>query len=269
MLTRRRGKIIILFFLMIIGCIVILLFNNNNKAIPIFQVESRVSKIKNVKIEDENDFYPMGWVRVQGTNIDMPVIRTDNKEAQFPVQLKSFAWSRNKDDKFHNRILILGHNIFNLSSKPKIKDSRFDRFETLLSFVYYDFAKENQYIQLSLDGEEYVYKIFAISFIRRVDTFVFLDNDDYSKKEMKKYISDLKKYSIYKYDIDVNEDDDVISLETCTRFFGADVNYDFFVSGRLLRDDEKMNYSRVRKSDKYKKVENVWESEGKDEESYV
>lgn len=268
MTIKKRGKIILLFFLAIVGCVGLLLFYTSEKK-PTFQLKPRVSKIKTTKIEEGNDFYPMGWIRVQGTNIDMPIIRTDNRKAEFPVELESFSWSRNRDDKFHNRILILGHNIFNLSSRPELKSSEFSRFESLMSFVYYDFAKENQYIQLSLDGKEYVYKIFAVSFIREVDTFVFPESDDYSGEEMKKYISDLKKYSIYDYKIDVDKNDNVISLQTCTRFFGAKANYDFFVSGRLLRNDEKMSYSKVKKSDKYKKIEDVWESEGKNEGSYM
>ena len=38
----------------------------------------------------------------------------------------------------------------------------FNNFENLPSFLYYDFAKDNKYIQYSDEKNNYLYKIYAI-----------------------------------------------------------------------------------------------------------
>lgn len=231
----------------------------------VYKIEPRITNVADVKIEKESDYSAIGWLRVQGTNIDFPIIRTDNSKSEFPAELESFAWSLNHDDKFHNRIFIMGHNIFNLSANPKKRDERFHRFEELMAFVYDDFARENQYIQLTIDGEDYIYKIFSVSFLNANEIYGFSFDDDYSKDAMEYYLDLMEKYDIYDYDVDVSTDDSIISLSTCTRMFGVDANKDLFVNGRLLRKNEKMTLSKVKKSDKYQEMEDKWEGDLKDE----
>lgn len=261
----KKKYILILVIILVLSLVSLHIYSNKN--IHTFEIESRTSYVGKTKISDESDFEVMGWIKVQGTNIDYPLIRTDNSESPFPVELESFAWSTNYDNLFHNHIFIIGHNIFNLSSKPKLSDERFTRFEELMNFVYYDFAKENQYIQLTIDGKDYIYKIFSVGFLKESEVYGFPFHDDYTKKEMKDYIRVMNKFNIYQYDVDVNENDKVISLNTCTRFFGPDSKKEFYVNGRLLRDGENTSNYKVKKSKNYKIIEDMWEGEEKDEES--
>ena len=43
----------------------------------------------------------------------------------------------------------------------------------LVSKIYgealYDFAKENQFIQLTMDGKNYLYQVFAVTFLYNLD----------------------------------------------------------------------------------------------------
>ena len=55
--------------------------------------------------------------------------------------------------------------------------------------------------------------------------------------------------------LDVNKDDDIISVITCTRFFGIDDRKDFRIVGRLVRDDEKINDYSVKRNRNYVQVE--------------
>lgn len=223
-----------------------------------YKIESRVS---NVALANDNQkdsrYRTSGWLKVQGTNLDLPVLTGINDNTNFPVEMKKYVWSINGDGKFHNKIDIMGHNIFNLSSSPKLYSDDFYRFEELMGFVYYDFAKENKYIQLTIDGKDYLYKIFSVNFLDAVDVDSF-PSGDYEKSDLKYQIDLFKKLSLYDYDIEVNENDNLISLITCTRFFGNDRYIDFLVNGRLVREGESVNnYSVVKNKKNYAKVENI------------
>ncbi len=234
-----------------------------------YQIESRLSNVLATKIDVDNGFHTIGWIRVQGTNIDYPIIRSDDVHANFPVQLESFSWSLNHDDQYHNHIILMGHNIFNLSATPKSHDERFHRFEELMNFVYYDFVKDNQFIQLTIDGKEYLYRVFAVGFLNESDLYSLLSPDDYSKKDLNQYYQLMDDINIYNYDVDVNENDDIITLSTCTRLFGDGYKTGFYVSGRLLRKEESTYLSSVRKSKKYQEVEKIWKGDVTDNEDYA
>ena len=221
-----------------------------------YKVEPRVSNIKTKgKL---NDVYETGgWLRIQGTKIDIPILYSEDFSEAFPMDLEDFAWTENSDTKFHNMIRIVGHNLYNLSASPKLESEYFHRFEQLMNFVYYDFAKENKYIQYTIDGKDYVYKIFSAGFIKADARYQFSLFDDYDKDTMKNQIKLFKDASLYNYNVDVNENDKLISLSTCTRFLGIDEKYEFYVVGRLVRDGEKINNYKVTKRDNYKKVEKI------------
>lgn len=217
-----------------------------------YKAESREKQIEKNKAKDNDDQYStIGWVRVQGTNIDYPLYGVDKESEDFPVT-KSLLWSLNMDRDYHNVMILYGHNIMNLSANPIRKDKSFIRLEELMQYVYFDFAKNNKYFQVSYGGEEYMYKIFAVDFMNLVDInaqpygeFVKKDRDDYLKLVNKK--------SIYDYDVDVNDDDKIASIVTCTRFFG-DKNYYFLITGRLVREDEKLENYNVKRNKNYSNV---------------
>ena len=123
-----------------------------------YKIKNRVPDIKknNYKI---NNIKPLGWIRVQGTNIDYPVVYYyDLDDPSDPTY--DFAWNFQKEKKMVNHTSLLSHNILNSSSHPLIAKKGQRRFEQLLSFIYYDFVKKNKYIQYTVDGKNYLYKIY-------------------------------------------------------------------------------------------------------------
>lgn len=194
----------------------------------------------------------IGWLRVQGTNIDYPVIDLsklgENEEPTY-----DYVWKNTSDVKLEDKVTIVGHNIRNVSNKPLITNKEHTRFEQLLSFIYHDFVKENEYIQYTVDGKNYLYKIYAVTFSNEES-----ENDHLtftSKKEKKQYIDQVRENSLFDYNIKVNEDDKLISLVTCTRMFGyenADVK--FKVEGRLVREKENKKQYKVSISDNYDNI---------------
>ena len=261
---RLRRVLTLTIIVLIFGIIVSYEIYNNRE---IYKIQSRIKNIEAANKDKDAKYETIGWIRVQGTKLDIPILFSNNMDEEFPVEMENYFWSENTDDKMHNNIMAVGHNIFNLSSKPKKHDEKFRRVEELMAFVYYDFAKENEYIQLTIDGKEYLYKIFAVSFVD-VSTETFLPKQNEMTKE--KFV-DMKKIlennSIYKYDVDINENDKFISLATCTRFFVDDFETTYYVHGRLLRKGEKPIRYEVKKSKKYKELEKVWEEYEDEEDS--
>ncbi len=262
-IDQRKKRLIITFFPLILCCIIIPLFwinKINFKTKEIYQVESRIEKIKELKKKDTEDYKTIGWIKVQGTNIDIPVIAYLNGDLS--TDLENYAWNLNSNEKFYNKINIRGHNILNLSSQPEVGLKYFLRFDDLMSFVYYDFAKKNKYIQYTVDGKDYIYKIFSVGF----ESSYYVDSyhdGKHSKKELKELIKRYKEISLYQYDIDVEEKDKFISLITCTRFNGF--KQDFIVNARLVRENEKLTDYSIKTTKEYKEVKKVLEGEEKNE----
>ena len=249
-----KNKIVYLIGTLIILIILAAIIYLDSKAKPlIFKVENRINDIeKEQKKEDNKTCYnTIGWLKVQGTNIDIKVINHDNGSCIISSE-ENYAWEINKEGKFYNVTNIQGHNILNLSSKPLINQEYFVRFDDLMSYSYIEFAKENKYIQYTIEGKNHIYKIFAV-YIGHNDLTQF-DNSNYNKKTREKIITTAKNNSIYKYDIDVNGNDNLLTLETCTRMFGGYDKSQMYVIAREIREGEYLTNYNVKETSKYKKI---------------
>lgn len=254
---KKKSQHVKRYILLVIGIIVILSLillilsltkNRDNK----FKIEDRTQEIKKEMKKDNDTYETIAWVRVEGTNIDYPVIIDTTQKYKNPVEKEAYGWLNSNTKKYTNNLTVDGHNIFNLGV-PKKSAKNFVRFEELMSFVYYDFAKDNQFIQLTMNGKNYLYQVFSVSFMYDLD-FSFLPSDKVNKKEQQENIEFLKEQSIYKYNIDVNSDDNILNVATCTRLFGKDGRTNFVISAKLV-DDKVLKLNKVKKTKKYKKVD--------------
>lgn len=264
-LIKHKKKIFflvgILSFLCLIGAVIFLLMYDY------YPMESRISELKEyAKKNDNKNYQTTGWIRVQGTDIDYPVLYAPMY--RLDTKIGNFAWNNVNPDHLLNKMTISGHNILNLSNQPLVANPNHGRFEQLLSFIYLPFVEENKYIQFTYDGEEYLYKIFSVSLPVHGETSAFLE-EDFSSEEMEDYIEQSLEDSIFKFNINVNKDDKILSLVTCTRMYdlkSMDL-HDFRVDARLVRKGElKTNYG-VKKTDKYKEVEEIMKGGEEDEEA--
>lgn len=231
-----KQNIIVLFFGLIILAVIIALFAfSKSEEKDFYTLDPRNNKIKETSIGDSKAY---AWLRVQGTDIDTPIV---SLTSSLDEDIKAdYLWTSAYYEEGENRKVIYGHNIKNVSSYPDIVNKEHFRFEQLVSFAYYEFAKENLYIQYSDGNEEALYKIYAVTFNNIGDEY----GQSYKKEELDNYIKDVKYNSIYNYDVDVNKDDELISLITCTRYFGAFEKTQFKVDARRVREKEKIsNYS--------------------------
>lgn len=250
--------ILILIFLSLIAFLSIRLIQ---KMHPVYKIKNRVETVKKEKKNREEKV--VGWIRVQGTNIDYPIIYND--ENLNPSELiYNFVWTNEEEEKLGNRELVIGHNLLNVSKKPLITYPEHQRFEQLMSFIYYDFAKENQYIQYTIGEENYLYKIFAVGFIDSED--VLYNDKNFNKNKLSQYIDQAKNGSFFHYKVDVNSDDDILTLITCTRFYGEEKSVDFRIDARRVRKSENIMHYKVAESSKYDKIKEEMKGDESDEE---
>ncbi len=244
----KRNSLVILGIAVIVllGIMILVFsFNENQKNnTEYYHPESRYEKATSTIIEGT---VTKGWIKVQGTNIDYPVV-VENETIK---GVKEYAWVSSEYYDGETRMAIYGHNIQNVSYKPLITDQKHKRFEQLMSFVYEDFAKENLYVQYSHDGVDELYKIYAVGFYNYEDDRGYSYDYIMQAEELTNYIKNVKTNSIYNYDVDVNNTDELLSLITCTRFFGVNNLTTFKIDARKVRDDEKIEKYSVQKNTNY------------------
>lgn len=246
----------ILLFLVVVGFIVLIIKYFS----PYYTIESRINDIKKYKGYDGTK--AIGWLKVQGTNIDFPIVYYYDTDVTDPTN--DLGWSFIREDEMNRKITLFSHNVLNVSSNPIIADKNHHRFEQLMSFIYPSFVEKNKYIQYTVNGKDHLYKIYGISFQKEntVDT----EKSDYTNQEIAEYIEKTRKKSYFKFDTDVVETDDLLTLVTCTRFFGSTTEYSFVVDARRVRDKEKIKNYGITEKKSYNRIKEIMEGEKKDEE---
>lgn len=253
MKEKRKVLIALIIVIIILVVALFLLFsNNNNKKLSDFVVsnqEEQLAKINNAKKYGDD---VIGWIRVEGTNIDMALIQR-NDTADVTRADYDFAWTNSFPDENSNHLNFISHNIRNVSSNPIIGDDTMIRFEQLMSFIYPDFINENQFIEITDEnGDISIYRIFGVSLVN--DNQLASYYDTYTLEEQKEYIEKVRNESMYDIPVDVSENDMLLTLFTCTRFYGA-IEYTFRVDARKLRENEEMSLIEATTNDNYDIIE--------------
>lgn len=245
--------IIVLISLIIIGVTIY------EKVVPIYSISDRTTTLSKKMAEDET---VLGWLRVQGTNIDYPVVNSNTSKFDQGEYDYDYLWSNNSSGQVSSRMIIWGHNIRNVSSKPLINEKTFNYFENLPSFLYYDFVKENKYIQYTIGGKNHLFKIYAVSMAKKDE---FSNSEYMSGNDKKDYIEKSIKESYFNFDVNVTEEDNLITLATCTRFFGDNMVI-IKVDGVEVDENKKITNYKVKKNKKnYEKVEKIMKGEMENE----
>ena len=243
--TLTIAGVIIIF---IVACL-LLLYQNFGKTSD-FTIIDESAKIKEAESYGDD---VTGWLRVEGTNIDLALVARNN-EMDISNTDYEYAWTNSYPDLNSNHFTYISHNVRNVSSNPIIGDDTMTYFEQLMSFIYPDFIKENQFIEFTNpDGETSIYRIFGVTLIDEPQTSSYYDTFNY--EELDEYIKKAKDESMYDMDVDVNSDDMLLTLYTCTRFYGFGNAYSFRVDARELREGESMRYSTVEVNNNYKEIE--------------
>ena len=164
---------------------------------------------------ENNDF--IAWIKIPDTNVDYPIVQSDNIDYYMDhtfngtksdlgtlISLGKCNWK-----KPGKNIVIYGHDVEGTGKKM---------FKKLLDYKEESFYKSHKTIYLDSIYHTGVYKIFAAFDITLGDIDPSVTSFA-SNEEFIDFVYAAKDLSIYHTDVVINEDDTIITLVTCDRYF--------------------------------------------------
>lgn len=179
---------------------------------------------KDIAINNENDGYnidfeslkaknsdTVGFLKVNGTNVEQVVVKAQdnsfylnhNFEKQINIAGWVFADYRNKFDDLDKNIIIYGHNMRN--------GTMFGSLQNILKKEWQE-NEQNRIIKFITENEEYNYEVFSVYQVEAEDYYI---KDTFQQNEFASFVNELKSRSIYDFNVDVDEEDSIITLSTC------------------------------------------------------
>ena len=159
----------------------------------------------------------VGWIQVNGTNIDYPIVQSNNNEYylnhSFDKSINNSGWIyldyRNNLSNLNQNNIIYGHG--------RIDNTMFGSLKNLLDSNWYN-NSINHIIKLSTINENSIWQIFSVYTILKetyYTTTYFLNDEKYED-----FIKTIIKRSKYDFSTSVNIDDKILTLSTCKDDFG-------------------------------------------------
>ena len=155
----------------------------------------------------------VAYLKVPGTKIDYVVVKgkdnsyylKHNLYKQSSVAGWIFMDYHNKLDGNDKNIVIYGHNTYN--------GTMFGTLRNVVKKNWYE-NMDNHTFNLVLEDEVVTYQVFSTYSIKVEDYYIntqFKNNNEFDK-----FVKTLKKRSVYNYDVEVNGEDSILTLSTCT-----------------------------------------------------
>lgn len=154
----------------------------------------------------------IGWIKVNGTNIDYPVVQTNNNKYylthSFDKKYTDAGWIfldyRNNSNAEDKNTIIYGH-----ARKDK---SMFGSLKNTFNSDWFN-NEENHIIEFDTINEIKKYQVFSIYHIKTEDYYIttnFKNDDDFNK-----FLNTLKSRSIHNFNVDLNTNDKILTLSSC------------------------------------------------------
>ncbi len=190
---------------------------NQNDAEEIVHISNQPNTIDeapvNLKKYMDQNSDTVGYIRIEGTNIDYPVVQSDNNEyyinrdfetcpnksgaifLDFRCDVNDFSKTRN--------MIIYGH---------RMQDG--SMFKDLTKYQDEDFFLENRIIQFDTLNGGYKWKVFAV--FETTTDFYYIDTDFPYDEVWLAFLNEAKNYSIYNTLTNFYPNDIVLTLSTCS-----------------------------------------------------
>lgn len=191
---------------------------NTSKNIENNNIETTERMLKVKKLQKENDDI-VGWLEIEDTNINYPVLQGDDNEFYLNHNYKKEKSEKGSiflDAKYNwnipsNNLLIYGHNIINGLM-----------FQDLLKYESQDFYKKHPNIRFTTEKDDKEYEIISV-FKSRVyykaekNVFRYYDFINVeTENEYMDFVKNAKKASIYDTETTAKYGDELITLVTCS-----------------------------------------------------
>ena len=230
----KRRFVNILFYIILI-CLFIILFisakniyywiKDNKKT---SEMESIIEDKTSVEIIDDNtesgvinvdlndlrgiNSDTVGYIKVNNTNINYPVVKTNNNTFYlthtFDKTENKAGWVfmdyRNHNDNFDTNTILYAHG--------RLDNTMFGSLRKVIKEEWYT-NPDNYIIQYSNDYYSSKWQVFSIYRVKETDDYIktnFSSNEEYIS-----FINLIKSRSIYDFNIDVNTNDNIITLSSC------------------------------------------------------
>ena len=153
----------------------------------------------------------VGFLKVNGTEINHIIVQAKDNDYylrhNFLKEVSSEGWPfadyRNKFDGTDKNIIIYGHNMKN--------NNMFGTLGNVLNKSWQE-NPENQEIIFNTTSEDNKYKVFSVYQIDVEDYYI---QTDFAGNEFKNFVDKLKSRSEYDFNVEVNNDDQILTLSTC------------------------------------------------------
>lgn len=226
----KKKSIIILFIIFIIIFIItsikiIFWFLDNNKTNKqikdindIVKTED-ITNIDNKKIITMNfdklkKINPdtMGWIQVNGTNINYPFVQTkDNKfylNHSFDKSYNQAGWVfmdyRNNIKFFDKNTILYAHG--------RLDKTMFGTLKNIIKNKWYS-NTNNHLIKLSTEYENNIWEVFSVYHIKTTSDYIKTEfNND---TDFNNFLDLITNRSIYKFKVKLDKNDKIITLSTC------------------------------------------------------
>lgn len=151
-----------------------------------------------------------GWITIDGTKVDYPILQAADNETYlyrnfYQDEARSgsiFLDYRNNTDTLDRNTIIYGH---------RMKDG--SMFQHLTKFGDKDFFEAHRIVELETLYESYEAEIFSV--YSTTTDFNYIQTDFSSTEEYVDLLAEIKGKSMFDTTIEVDEDDQIITLSTC------------------------------------------------------
>lgn len=182
----------------------------------IIDIENTDGKLSIDKIGELRDYYGnadiKGIISIEGINdFSYPIVQAQDNDyylnhnyyKKYDAYGSIYADYRVDLDS-SQKVLIFGHS----STKRNVP---FNRLENYYDEDYY---QEYKYITLETETNIYRYEIFSV-YVETSD-FTYMNMNFNSKEDWYLHILGLQKKSLYATDVELNEDDEILIMQTCS-----------------------------------------------------
>ena len=233
-MTKNKKFVVIILFLLI-ESFCLQYFSNNNEELVLKEENKTVDwnffvkqvddkTIDNYR-KDYNNQDIIGELVIANSNFKEIVVQTNDNEFYLDHSVDKtynrlgsiFMDYRNMVD--DRKIIIYGHN----------SEDIYTEFNLLENYLNFDYYREHQDIYFKTINNNYHYKVFSVFIV--INDYRYI-NLNFSDDEYNKHLKYLKEQSVYDTYIDVNDNDEIIVLQTC--YFQPKNSYLVVVGKKLI-----------------------------------
>ena len=222
-----KKKVIVPLYIIFIISIILIIKNLVIDSIENKEIKDSAKIIENnknnercTKISELKKEWPdiIGWLEIEGTNINYPVCQTNNNEYYL-------THTYNKEENKNGSLFLDMNNAINENERNLIIYGHRNKyglmFEDLIKYQYEEFWKNHATIRFTTEMNDEQYMIFAV-----VKTKVYYQNENgvfkyynfakiNNEDEYYKYIDEMKKLSLYKTNVEPEKKEPLLTLSTC------------------------------------------------------